>query len=82
MTDAKRINDGGPAFPIPGSDLCGTYEPASGMSLRQWYAGKIAAGILAGGWADTVPLDGVDHARQLAEFAFAGADALIEKGGE
>jgi len=44
--------------------------------LRESYAGLIAQGILAGRWADTVPLDDVDHARQLAEFALDSADAL------
>jgi len=48
MSEAKQ--DGGPAFPgayLSGShgDYFTAYE--SGMSLRQWYAGKALQGLLA-----------------------------------
>ena len=42
-------NDGGPAFPIPNAtDMDGyVYAPeATGMSLRDWFAGQALAGLL------------------------------------
>lgn len=68
--------DGGPAFPVApyGSSIFNT-----GMSLRDWFAGQIAMGILAGGWANTVPLDDVEHAQQLAAFAYDGAVAMLNE---
>ena len=42
----KEINDGGPAFPRSGSD----YVPAQeGMSLRDWFAGQVLAGLVSDG---------------------------------
>lgn len=54
----------------------------SDITLRDYFAAHIAQGILAGGWADTVPLDDVEHAQQLAGFAYAAADAMLEAGKE
>ena len=36
---SAAIDDGGSAFPIPNSDLAGSYHPSSGMTLRDWFAG-------------------------------------------
>ena len=47
--------------------------------LRDMFAAHIAGGILAGGWADTVPLDDCTHAEQLAAFAYAGANAMLKE---
>lgn len=67
---------GGAAFPYTAESLtCGADR--TGMTLRDYFAAKIAAGILAGGWANTVPLDDIDHARQLAAFAYTGADFML-----
>ena len=71
MTDTAKKDDGGAAFPQE------IKLPRTGMSLRDYAAIHIAQGILAGGWADTVPLDDVQHAEQLASFAFAAADAML-----
>ncbi len=58
-----KINDGGPAFPIPG-------EGWPGMTLRQYYAGQMLAGMMA-----NEERSGTfkDFAADAAEFA----DALI-----
>ena len=37
-----NTNDGGPAFPRYGTDYC---ERQSGMTLRDWFAGKALAAI-------------------------------------
>lgn len=50
MGEGKKIEDGGPAFPIP--DVVTASEQlwesgAPGMSLRDWFAGQALAGLLA-----------------------------------
>lgn len=37
--------DGGPAFPIPNSDLPGSYHPSAGMTLRDWFAGMAIGSV-------------------------------------
>lgn len=57
MTDTKKIEDGGPAFPQLDVTACerdghgDLIDPftsaAGGMSLRDWFAGQALAGMLA-----------------------------------
>jgi hypothetical protein len=74
-------DDGGPAFPIQGS--YDTDYEHNGMSLRDWFAGQALAGILGGGFADTIPHDDINGGRDAAAFAYQYADAVIaeRKGG-
>ena len=66
MSDTK--DDGGPAFPA----LDGHYrERQFGMSLRQWYAGKVIQGNMANPKYDT-------SWEVAARHAFEAADAMIE----
>ena len=49
MTDSKQIDDGGLAFPAvigPPSEF------ATGMSLRDWFAGQALAGLMAHNFPD------------------------------
>lgn len=54
MTD-KPINDGGPAFPVPGfyADESPSMEygnkSADGMSLRAWLTGQYGAALISAG---------------------------------
>lgn len=41
----NKINDGGPAFPLPCSNLF--HNTADGMTLRDWFAGQAIMGLLA-----------------------------------
>lgn len=72
----KKINDGGPAFPaglIPG------------MSLRDWFAGEIAAAMEATedgrGYRDgcgmTIEQWRAECYKEDAEYCYAKADAMI-----
>jgi len=82
MSNQNRVNDGGPAFPIPMIPLNsqGDYSEVRwhGMPVRTWLAGKAMQGILA---------DGVSYDWDVVRMAKASvtlADALIaelEKGG-
>ncbi len=75
---SKRDN-GGPAFPrapFDVTDYCGDGSP--GMSLRDWLAGQALAGILAGGFADTIPHDDINGGKDAAGFAYQYADAMLE----
>lgn len=67
----KTINDGGAAFPMaPYTSPRGDFEwGASGMTLRQWYAGLAMQGL--------APRVGSE--RQIADWAVQQADALIKR---
>ena len=66
---------GGPAFPrtefLQRAEGQRTVTHASGMTLRQWYAGQALAGLLASGPHDC-------DARGIAHDALMHADAMIE----
>lgn len=82
MSDSKKIDDGGFAFPSqPDADACG-------MSLRDWFAGQAINGICAGLCADASN-DYAPNAfsrvgiTEAAKDAYLIADAMIaaRKGG-
>ena len=64
-----KTDDGGPAYPHPG--VC------NGMTLLDWFAGQALAGILAGGFADTIPHDDVNGGGDAAFYAYQYAEAMI-----
>lgn len=76
----SKPETGGSAFPIlPPVDSDGRAPtdypfPDSGMTLRQWYAGKVVSGLVV-----SDPATNLDPT-QLAKFAFAVADAMIAEG--
>mgnify|MGYP001499131020 CR=1 FL=1 len=45
---ADKINDGGPAFPLPKELYEHSEISPYGMSLRDWFAGMAIQGMLAG----------------------------------
>ena len=63
----KQIDDGGPAFPNIWED-----NPSQGMSLRDWWAGQVVNGELAG-----LPADSHISAEDLAKWGFTVADAML-----
>lgn len=71
--------DGGAAFPRPalGTDCNKPWGQQTVMSLRDYFAGQALAGILAGGFADTVPHDDISGGGQAAYFAYQYADAML-----
>ena len=75
-----EINDGGPAFPWDELNDDGTlYHCNPGMSLRDWFAGQIAAAIASDimeqGTRNAAPAEKVF--RVLATNAYAAADAML-----
>ena len=75
MSGEKPIDDGGAAFPQSGSELD---APVNGMSLRDWFAGQAAGGMMGSGTlcrADGKkgPLEEGD----IAEAAYLIADAML-----
>lgn len=42
---AEKIDDGGPAFPVP-SSIPGGFPASFGLSLRDWFAAKAMQGIV------------------------------------
>ena len=74
--------NGGPAFPQKwGADDSAPIGPDNprpqGMSLRDYFAAAALQGILAGGFADTIPHDDVGGGRDAAFFAYQYADAML-----
>jgi len=80
----NEIKDGGPAFPCHTNPRPGTLNEApQGMTLRDWFAGKAMAGMLAypgcescGSHHNNNTPDGV------AEMAYEYADAMLRARGE
>jgi hypothetical protein len=77
----KKIDDGGPAFPIPGSEFNERYP---GMTMRQYYAGLAMQGILASLTPDRISLMAelaksvnMTLAQAIASQAIDVTDALI-----
>ena len=50
-----------------------------GMSLRDYFAGQALAGVLAGGFGDTIPHDDVSAGSDAAFFAYRYADAILKE---
>jgi hypothetical protein len=64
---SDKINDGGPAFPTTWPDQC----PGEGTSLRDWFAGKALAGMLA-------DPNVLATAPEVADTAYRFSDAMLE----
>lgn len=78
MTTRK---DGGAAYPRPlGHDNCGTSSHSQeGMTLRDWFAGQVIAGIYANSLWLKITADRHDNQspESLASDAYEQADAMI-----
>lgn len=72
---AQPINDGGPAFPCEGGSDSGLH-PASGMSLRDWLAGR-ALGRLEPPTVYIGKQETEESHRDYARRAYAIADAML-----
>lgn len=77
MSDKKKIDDGGPAFPLHPENTM-TLQDCRGMTLRQWYAGKALQGYLSA--PGTYGQQARDNSDVAAEWAYIAADAMIEAG--
>jgi hypothetical protein len=80
----KAIEDGGPAFPHPTECSDGRGIPYLGMTLRDYFAAKALAGLLADPKEKPHKKQSFKHfCREIAAGSYAYADAMIEarKGG-
>lgn len=69
--------DGGPAFPVAPDDLVGS----KGMSLRDWFAGRVAAAAMVN--ARGITEDVADEAfPTLARISYKLADAMLAARGQ
>lgn len=73
----NSINDGGPAFPRPVSEIQGTrvtHQSQTGMSLRDHFAGQALLGYMM-----SCSLHDQPHiwAPKMAEYAYIQADAML-----
>ena len=71
-----RERTGGAAFP---SYLGNRENWDLGMTLRDYFAAQALAGILAGGFADTIPHDAPSGGAEAAQFAYQYADAMLKE---
>ena len=84
MSDEKKIDDGGPAFPWHSDGMAEQYLPTQGMSLRDYFAGQALQAIITGmgrEWPTTEDFY-TDHAAEncyqvTATDAYAAADAML-----
>jgi hypothetical protein len=93
MSSETKIDDGGPAFPIPiaGCNDGGVYNTLDqsggklgGMSLRDWFAGQALAGLSVN-WIEQAAIrisrgdiDDTKPVDQLARWAYAAANAMLK----
>ena len=73
LNDQKNLER---AFPIQASELCGSVEPSSGMTLRDYFAAKALQGLVL---LIGIPVDGRDELwdGETAKRAYALADAML-----
>lgn len=80
--EAKKIDDGGQAFPLQNGQYAEAYGGSPGMSLRDWLAGNIVTGLISSResqqalYADASAA-GMDSADYVADAAYEMADAMI-----
>lgn len=72
---SEYIDDGGYAFPNPSDDKAG-WHAESGMTLRDWYAGKALSGLLASNH-EIPPTTIEEQANHYARVSHIYADAMI-----
>ena len=76
MSDQRK--DGGPAFPTEYNELGEVVDPSPGMTLRDFFAANIMAGMSANpNCRPTVP-----DVEGMAEEAYKRADAAIKVRGQ
>lgn len=73
---AKKINDGGPAFPIL-QDGC-QFPRAEGATLRDYFAAKAMQGATTGDGGLPDP----SYCQQIARRAYEMADAMLKARGQ
>jgi len=75
---SEKMNDGGPAFPVPTPVLAGGYRMIveGGMSLRDYFAAKAMEGLLAHGKRQTEAGENADL-KWYAQSAYIIADAML-----
>lgn len=80
---SAAINDGGPAFPVPG--LSGLpngdfIHPDAGMTLRDHFAAQALNSGMAGNWRDNhyEPKSGLSTIENVARAAYQFADAMLK----
>lgn len=71
---STRINNGGPAFPVPNDANVNDQE---GMTLRDYFAAKAMQGMLANPNQDYAPLT-VKAQEAVVAGAYEMADAMIK----
>lgn len=79
---AEKINDGGPAFPIPlqPEQVWQGMAPFDGMTLRDYFAGQAVSQIIATCANDTT--HGMSKADYFAGRAYEIADAMLKARGQ
>lgn len=75
------MNDGGPAFPSPAVKHPGfareSHNAQQGMSLRDWFAGRVIPQVLAGNITAILNGCSAQEADAMARDAYKLADAML-----
>ena len=70
------MNTGGPAFPFSPSP---THFSASGMTLRDWFAGQAMTTMFYPAIMESIRTDVDLNCDKVAEFAYLMADAMLSQ---
>lgn len=71
----SKIDDGGPAFPVPGLQSDETFN---GISLRDWFAGQASEADIKH-WFDVFYYQGITKTREECKYAYADAMLATRK---
>jgi hypothetical protein len=78
MTEEKKIDDGGAAFPCIEQSPSLQNQPTVGMSLRDYFAAKAMQSVILDGWRSwQIDATYADLAIGIAADAYTIADAMI-----
>ena len=73
------FEQGGAAFPIPHSNETGALRSEHGMSLRDWFAGQILSGVMAGasGLGEMPKAERAELLKATTSLIYEAADAML-----
>ena len=81
MSDEKKVNDGGPAFPeTRWDDKTRQDVQWTGMTLRDWFAGQALAGLCSNPkYAEALAKADTTLGQHVGITAFGAADAMLRE---
>ncbi|WP_270841172.1 hypothetical protein [Enterobacter kobei] len=73
----RKKNDGGYAFPMEATDATAWRDCNQGMTLRDYFAGKVLQGVMASGTSMSIGTNHEEAMLDMARAFYSMADAMI-----